>query len=152
MLWCILSPSDPVCCWDECSASPRCYDAISRLQTLYAVETSVVPPPGMNLCSAGSMCDLLVDVQSLTSVQPAVDSLFYQVRSDNYWAVCDSTAAGEWPSSDRQVGWWGIDTHLLLLAFPIRGRSSGFSYSSCSYLLYPPPSLQPQPCPLSPHP
>ena len=68
--------------------------AISRLQTLYAVETSVVPPPGTNLCSAGSMCDLLVDVQRLTAVQPA-DSLFYQVRSDNYWAVCDSTAAGE---------------------------------------------------------
>ena len=36
--------------------------------------------------------------------------------------------------------------------FPIRGRHSGFSISSCSYRLHPPPSLQPQPCPLSPHP
>ena len=45
--------------------------------------------------------------------------------------------------------------HLLLLllsAFPIRGRHSGFSFSSCFYQLYLPPSLQPQPCPLSPHP
>ena len=41
---------------------------------------------------------------------------------------------------------------LLLSAFPIRGRHSGFSFSSFSYQLYPPPSLQPQPCPLSPHP
>ena len=31
---------------------------------------------------------------------------------------------------------------LLLLAFSIRGRHSGFSISSCSYLLYPPPSHQ----------
>ena len=37
----------------------------------------------------------------------------------------------------------------LLSAFPIRGRHTGFSISSCFYLLYPPPSLQPQPCPLS---
>ena len=36
--------------------------------------------------------------------------------------------------------------------FPIRGRHSGFSFSSCFYQLYLPPSLQPQPCPLSPHP
>ena len=42
--------------------------------------------------------------------------------------------------------------HLLLSAFPIRGRHSGFSFSSFSYQLYPPLSLQPQPCPLSPHP
>ena len=41
---------------------------------------------------------------------------------------------------------------LLLSAFPIRGRHSGFSFSSFSYQLYPPPSLQSQPCPLSPHP
>ena len=41
---------------------------------------------------------------------------------------------------------------LLLSAFTIRGRHSGFSFSSFSYQLYPPPSLQPQPCPLSPHP
>ena len=30
---------------------------------------------------------------------------------------------------------------LLLSAFPIRGRHSGFSFSSCFYQLYPPPSL-----------
>ena len=40
---------------------------------------------------------------------------------------------------------------LLLSAFPIRGRHSRFSISNCSNLLYSPPSLQPQPCPLSPH-
>ena len=45
-----------------------------------------------------------------------------------------------------------IKRTLLLSAFPIRGRHSRFSISSCSYLLYHPPSLQPQPCPLSPHP
>ena len=34
--------------------------------------------------------------------------------------------------------------HLLLLsAFPIRGRHSGFSFYCCFYQLYPPPSLQP---------
>ena len=38
---------------------------------------------------------------------------------------------------------------LLLSAFPIRGRHRGFSVSSCSNLLYPPPSLQHQPCRLS---
>ena len=46
----------------------------------------------------------------------------------------------------------GNDSYLLLLlllsAFPIRGRHSGFSFSSCFYQLYLPPSLQPQPCPL----
>ena len=36
--------------------------------------------------------------------------------------------------------------------FPIRGRHSGFSFSSCFYELYLPPSLQPQPWHLSPHP
>ena len=36
----------------------------------------------------------------------------------------------------------------LLSALPIRCRHSGFSISSGSYILYPPPSLQPQPCPL----
>ena len=41
---------------------------------------------------------------------------------------------------------------LLLSAFPIRGSHSGFSFSSCFCQLYLPPSLQPQPCPLSPHP
>ena len=41
---------------------------------------------------------------------------------------------------------------LLLSAFPIRDGHSGFSFSSCFYQLYLPPSLQPQPCPLSPHP
>ena len=41
---------------------------------------------------------------------------------------------------------------FLFLLFTIRIRHSGFSISSCSYLMYPPPSLQPQPCPLSPHP
>ena len=44
------------------------------------------------------------------------------------------------------------DNLLLLSAFPIRGRHSGFSFSCCFYLLYPPLSLQHQPCPLSPHP
>ena len=50
--------------------------------------------------------------------------------------------------------WYNVSGILLLLlsAFPIRGRHSGFSFSSFSYQLYPPPSLQPQPCPLSPHP
>ena len=33
----------------------------------------------------------------------------------------------------------------------IRGRNCEFSVSVCSYLLHPPPSLQPLPCPLSPH-
>ena len=41
---------------------------------------------------------------------------------------------------------------LLLSAFHIWVRHSGFSISSCSYRLHPPPSLQPQPCHLSPHP
>ena len=50
------------------------------------------------------------------------------------------------------TGHLNVDTILLLSAFPIRGRHSGFSFSSFSYQLYPPPSLQPQPCPLSPHP
>ena len=36
--------------------------------------------------------------------------------------------------------------------FPIRGRHSGFPFSSYFYQLYLPPSLQPQPCPLSTHP
>ncbi|KAI0210479.1 Trafficking protein particle complex subunit 10 [Lamellibrachia satsuma] len=67
--------------------------SLDHLQTLYTVETSVVPPPGMNLCSAGSPCDLLVDVQQLTTIDHT-NRLFYQVRSDNYWAVCDSTATG----------------------------------------------------------
>ena len=42
-----------------------------------------------------------------------------------------------------------FDCDFLL---PIRGLHSGLSFSSCFYLLYPPPSLQPPPCPLSPHP
>ena len=41
---------------------------------------------------------------------------------------------------------------LLLSAFLIMGRHSGFSFSSCFYQLYLPLSVQPQPCPLSPHP
>ena len=36
--------------------------------------------------------------------------------------------------------------------FPIRGRHSGFSFSSYFYQLHLTPSLQPQPCPLSPNP
>ena len=56
----------------------------------------------------------------------------------------------EWCRSLQSVR---VPLYLLLLsAFPIRGRHSGFSFSSFSYQLYPPPSLQPQPCPLSPHP
>jgi len=72
-------------------------------QTLYTVETSVVPPPGMNLCSAGSLCDLLVDIQQLTATTPAT-GLYYQVQSDHYWAVCDSTAAGK-PSLENTFKW-----------------------------------------------
>ena len=41
---------------------------------------------------------------------------------------------------------------LLLSASPIRSRHSGFSISMCSYLLHATLSLQPLPCPLSPHP
>ena len=38
---------------------------------------------------------------------------------------------------------------LLLLASPVRSRYSGFSISIYFYLLHPPPSLQPLPCPLT---
>lgn len=76
------------------SALPCNYTfSLAHIQTLYMVETSVVPPPGMNLCSAGSLCDLLVDVQQLTATAPTT-GLYYQVRSDNYWTACDSTATG----------------------------------------------------------
>ena len=44
------------------------------------------------------------------------------------------------------------DFFFFFRIFLIKGRHSGFCISSCSYLQYPPPSLQPQPCPLSPHP
>ena len=38
---------------------------------------------------------------------------------------------------------------LLLSASPVRGHHSGFFIFNCSYLLHPPPSLQPFPCPLT---
>ena len=41
---------------------------------------------------------------------------------------------------------------LLLSASPVKDRHSGFSICIWSYRLHTPPSLQPLPCPLSPHP
>ena len=57
--------------------------------------------------------------------------------------------------TDRLKANYSVDIYYRLLlhsSFPTRGRHTGFSISSCFYLLYPPPSLQPQPCPLSAHP
>ena len=39
--------------------------------------------------------------------------------------------------------------HRLLSASPVKGRHGGFQISICSYLLHPPPSLQPLPRPLT---
>ena len=53
------------------------------------------------------------------------------------------------------IAWHYLVLHCIFFffrLFPIRGRHSGFSFSSWFYQLYLPPSLQPQPCPLSPHP
>ena len=68
----------------------------------------------------------------------------FEYNNDVTYYVITSKSPFDWVYTELLL--------LLLSAFPIRGRHSGFSFSSFSYQLYPPPSLQPQPCPLSPHP
>ena len=75
---------------------------------------------------------------------------------DGYTSACHAAGRGSIPGPGalimRLKTWLSrLCFYVYICVFRMR-RHSGFSISSCSYLLYPPPSLQPQPCHLSPHP
>ena len=77
-----------------------------------------------------------------------VHTCLFQISLNHFRAKSRCT----WLAVFRDEQYNCLTVLLLLSAFPIRGRHSGFSFTSYFYQLYLPPSLQPQPCPLSPHP